>query len=723
MTLTASPNPVLIGGTLTYTAILTNNGPFETSGAFLVDTIPVGLNFQGLTTSRGGADSFVTDGTKVTANFGTIASGEQVSVFLTFTPTAAGLVSNTVAVSDTVDLDQNSDNNSATISVPVSPTDLSVVIVPPADPLGLNVPATYTIRVTNNGADAAPNVVFYDVLGSIAAFAGATASQGSYSTNGNTLTADLGSIAAGQTVTLTILANPFVSGALTNSVGVVTSGYDPDLTNNAVSTINQVSPADLAVSASASASPVLLGQPVIYTVTVTNNGPANAINVLLRDALPAGVTVTDVVLSQGTYSGTGTLVANLGNLASGASATLTITAIPGATGTFINTASVTSDNFDVNPVNDVAMAGANVFNQPGTIDLTSSYEAVTETSGLVNFTVVRTQGSQGQVSVQYTTANLTAVAGVNYIPGISTTLIFADGETSKTISIPIIHDFLITPNLNFLLTLSDPTGGAILGANSAAVVTILNTDRDTVAPTVLGVQPIVAGNQINGFVVTFSEAMDQARAELIDNYFLSISGRDPGRGAGNPITITGATYDPIAHTVTLTTSGNLSANRFYFLNLNGTIGQALTDLSGNVLDGNFNGAAFGNYSTTIGTGKKLTYLDANNNVVTITLKRGGTMTIIRDASGNALSIALSGIVPRRSILDGSVRRTPQTTSRRVMIGIISGFQKFGDVRSNLTTAPFFATFAPVQVNGTVIANSVTRSAVRSKVVPAGPSSF
>jgi hypothetical protein len=54
------------------------------------------------------------------------------------------------------------------------------------------------------------------------------------------------------------------------------------------------------------------------------------------------------------------------------------------------------------------------------------------------------------------------------------TLTFAAGETFKTLSVPISRNLTSEFDLQFMLTLTNPTAGAVLGANSSATVTILD---------------------------------------------------------------------------------------------------------------------------------------------------------------------------------------------------------------------------------------------------------
>ncbi len=91
-------------------------------------------------------------------------------------------------------------------------------------------------------------------------------------------------------------------------------------------------------------------------------------------------------------------------------------------------------------------------------------------------TVLRTGDVSSSTSVNYATTDGTATAGIDYT-GVSGTLTFAAGELSKTISIPITSDNVYEGlSETFNISLSSPTGGAILSAPSTAVVTIQEDD-------------------------------------------------------------------------------------------------------------------------------------------------------------------------------------------------------------------------------------------------------
>jgi parallel beta-helix repeat protein len=119
---------------------------------------------------------------------------------------------------------------------------------------------------------------------------------------------------------------------------------------------------------------------------------------------------------------------------------------------------------------------------PGTLQFSAASYSVNENGTSATITVTRTGGSDGSVSVQYTTSNGTAAAGSDYTTA-SGALTFGTGETSKTFTVLIANDALLEGNESINLTLSNPTGGATLGAQATAVLTV--TDDEAAQPGVL----------------------------------------------------------------------------------------------------------------------------------------------------------------------------------------------------------------------------------------------
>ncbi|HWQ91229.1 MAG TPA: Calx-beta domain-containing protein, partial [Clostridia bacterium] len=113
-------------------------------------------------------------------------------------------------------------------------------------------------------------------------------------------------------------------------------------------------------------------------------------------------------------------------------------------------------------------------NDPG-ITFSSAAYVVAETESSVFLTVFRTNAAMGTTTVKYATTNVTALAGTNY-GSTSGTLTFANGESIKTFSIPIMDDPRVTGNLSFSVSLFDPSVPAQLLDPSTTVVNITDSD-------------------------------------------------------------------------------------------------------------------------------------------------------------------------------------------------------------------------------------------------------
>ena len=120
--------------------------------------------------------------------------------------------------------------------------------------------------------------------------------------------------------------------------------------------LNVVSPssADLSLTKTASPNPGQAGVPLSYRLVVTNNGPATATNVQVADTLPAGVNFVSTSTTQGSCSGSSTVSCNLGSLAVGAIAIVTIVVTPSAAGQVVNSASATANEPDPDSSNNTA---------------------------------------------------------------------------------------------------------------------------------------------------------------------------------------------------------------------------------------------------------------------------------------------------------------------------------------------------------------------------------
>ena len=107
---------------------------------------------------------------------------------------------------------------------------------------------------------------------------------------------------------------------------------------------------------------------------------------------------------------------------------------------------------------------------PGIIGLIRTGQMIGENTATVDYSVRRTGGSNGSVSVDYATADDTATSGSDYEDAFGT-LNWDDGDMSdRIITINLIDDAEVEQEENFSLTLSAPTGGVALAASEASTV-------------------------------------------------------------------------------------------------------------------------------------------------------------------------------------------------------------------------------------------------------------
>ena len=157
---------------------------------------------------------------------------------------------------------------------------------------------------------------------------------------------------------------------------------------------------DLRVAGSETSLTVPAGDPLTYTLTVTNPSEASATFATLTDTLPPNASLVSATASQGTvYQGGGVITARLGDLPAGATATVTVTARFATAGNTAHLASVTAFEADTDPSNDRFTGNVSV-TSPQIAELSASWSAIRVTCpprGKCHYTgklVVRNTGGQ-----------------------------------------------------------------------------------------------------------------------------------------------------------------------------------------------------------------------------------------------------------------------------------------------------------------------------------------
>lgn len=124
--------------------------------------------------------------------------------------------------------------------------------------------------------------------------------------------------------------------------------------------------ADLSIEVFDSPDPVPQGDTLTYFITILNGGPEVATNVTLTDTLPGGVEFISASPSQGTCTGTATVVCPFGDVANGAAMTVSLQVLAKAVGSLTNSAAVSGDR-DFNPANNTAAATTTVNGVPAAL--------------------------------------------------------------------------------------------------------------------------------------------------------------------------------------------------------------------------------------------------------------------------------------------------------------------------------------------------------------------
>lgn len=395
ITKTTPTSTYVPGNTLTYTIVVTNNGPSDVTNATVADNLPAGLTNVswncGITAAGAGAVVNACGAANGTGNINTTVTLRK-GAAATFTVTtttgsgATGNITNTATITAPPGVTEtNLNNNSATVTN--TPTLQSDLAITKTDGVSTYVPGnslTYTIVVTNNGPSDVTNATVTDNLpagiasatwtcGITAAGTGTvTNACGAASGNGNINTTVTLRRGAAATFTLNASVASGASGNLTNTAAVAPPAgvTDTNPNNNSATDTDIADPqVDLAITKTDGQINYTPGDQLIYRITVTNGGPGDVVNAVVNDNLPpniASATWTCAITAAGTgsvsnacgaASGTGNINTTL-TLRNGAAATITLRARVSerATGALTNTVTVAppAGVTDVNPANNTA---------------------------------------------------------------------------------------------------------------------------------------------------------------------------------------------------------------------------------------------------------------------------------------------------------------------------------------------------------------------------------
>lgn len=364
------PDPVKAGEELFYTVTVVNDGADDAVGVTITDLLPDEIVFL---EANGDDCSYDGGAHELVCSIETIPGGSSTSFDIkTLVRSDAVvdeddgtlLIQNTATVRS-VSLDPDLSDN--TVTEPTFVQDLADLEVTklckPDRDLRAGETGTCTIFVDNLGPSAARDVVMTDthVSDGPFEFGTITPSQGTCDPPSNgVVRCELGDLAAASvedegraTVVIELTADEAVD---INDVADATADTpDPDTSNNqAEGSIHVSAVADLSIDKTGPAN-AIAGTPITFTISIANDGPSTAEDVVVEDAVPAGVSMISVSGSNGAGCNAGTpgdptdpASCSFGSLAPGAARTMTVEVfvLPDTRGVIHDDARVTSATFD-----------------------------------------------------------------------------------------------------------------------------------------------------------------------------------------------------------------------------------------------------------------------------------------------------------------------------------------------------------------------------------------
>jgi uncharacterized repeat protein (TIGR01451 family) len=237
----SSPTSVEQGGTIRYSVTTTNNGPDPATNVTVSD--PVRVPFDSISTLP--SDCSLQDGSTVTCTAKTLAVGKSktfsFSVKLTTSvPAGTNIMSCAAVTSESTQVAQQP--YPSCVQTQVVSVSTAAVRISTTGPVTVHSGGaiSYRVRVTNDGPDAAENVVIRDPLNQ--SLVTVTSPPKGCSSAGGTVTCDVGTLAAGSTKVFTITARVSADAAANTvirncgSVDSITSNPNMTLTQSCVTT-------------------------------------------------------------------------------------------------------------------------------------------------------------------------------------------------------------------------------------------------------------------------------------------------------------------------------------------------------------------------------------------------------------------------------------------------------------------------------------------------------
>lgn len=287
--------------------------------------------------------------------------------------------------------------------------DLNVSVTP--DPALVNNSLTYVLDLTNRTGFSLANIYITNTPSALVNLLDVTNNHGTILTNTTSLLFIAESMTNGATAHMVLVIQPLSVGLLTNNIGVRAIELTNFYTTNVVTEV-AAAQADLGVTLTVPAQPVVVNDVTTFQTTITNAGPDTAAGVVLTNSLPPGVVLQAVSPAGQAYSVVGTnLIFNLGTLTNGTGIRLQFSILPTNAATLTFSATIGApDLLDPNLTNNTAAASLSVINYlPADLQaVTNSAQVINPQNGLIEQSVrVSNVGTNDAPAVRLVVAGLT----------------------------------------------------------------------------------------------------------------------------------------------------------------------------------------------------------------------------------------------------------------------------------------------------------------------------
>ena len=440
------PDNLGLRKTAEYSVTITNSGDSTATNVTLTDELPAGLTFVSSDPAASGSD-----GSTVTWSLGDIPPSESMTVTMMLSAASVGEQINTATAVSTEGI-----TGQDTQLTSIIPGSLQLAKVAPAEIISGD-DLTYEITVTNDGAGALTSVVLTDTLPAGLTYV-SSSPEASVSADG-TVSWLIDALDSEGSQTVSVVATTGEPGEVVNT----TTAESFEGASATAQATTLVTKSDLAITKTPDNDSPILGQAIVFTIAVTNNGNAIASNVVVADALPAAfqqVTSTP----EGSFGEDGSLQWTIASIEPGSTETITVTTTATEGGTHVNTVTATDRDVTVS-----AEATVNVL-QPS-VSLTKTGGAALYVEGERSYTITATNTG---------TANLTGVTITDNIPAeMSYVSSDSNGQEVDGVVTWSIGDLETGQTVAVTVTLRGDSVGEVI--NTANVTSAEGATADTVA--------------------------------------------------------------------------------------------------------------------------------------------------------------------------------------------------------------------------------------------------